>query len=66
MGQPTGSHDVLGAQREHDCTISARPPILAEPQTVLILSFNRPDQDLARPVLSRFVISTNKQHTLSE
>jgi hypothetical protein len=33
-----------------------RPAILAESQTALKLSFNRPDWDFAQPRLSRFVI----------
>ena len=42
------------------CKIHTRPALFAESQTTLKLcvklSFNRPDQDLARPGLSRFVM----------
>jgi hypothetical protein len=37
--------------------VAARPGIVAGSQTALKHSFNRPDQDLTRPGLSRFVIN---------
>jgi hypothetical protein len=44
-----------------------RTVILAESQTALKLSFNRPDQDLARPRagLSRFVIKKKLPRVMS-